>query len=147
LDWTLVTKHADVHRFVSLLCARRLTRDVEHERRRVSLTNFLQAGNKAWHGVRLNQPDWGDHSHSVALGAELRGEGLRFHLVLNAYWEPLDFELPKLETGAWRRWIDTSLDSPQDIVPWEAAPTVAGNSYRIGPRSVALLILGDETQS
>ena len=32
-DWTLVEKHADVHRFVSLLNARRLLRDVEHERR------------------------------------------------------------------------------------------------------------------
>jgi glycogen operon protein len=145
LDWALVTKHADVHRFVSLLCARRLTRDVEHER--VSLTNFLQAANKAWHGVRLNQPDWGDHSHSLALGAELRGEGLHFHLILNAYWEPLDFELPKVETGAWRRWIDTALDSPEDIVPWSTAPTVPGNSYRAGARSVVVLLTGDGLQA
>ena len=34
-DWTLLEKHADVHRFVSLLIARRLLRDVEHERQRV----------------------------------------------------------------------------------------------------------------
>ena len=26
--------------------------------------------NKAWHGVRLNQPDWSDHSHSLAFTAE-----------------------------------------------------------------------------
>ena len=37
LDWGLVTKHADVHRFVKLLNARRLLRDVEHERQRVSI--------------------------------------------------------------------------------------------------------------
>ena len=43
-DWTLVEKHADVHRFVSLLIARRLLRDVEHERQRVSLTTMLAAG-------------------------------------------------------------------------------------------------------
>ena len=36
-DWTLVEKHADVHRFVKLLIARRLLRDGEHERNRVSL--------------------------------------------------------------------------------------------------------------
>ena len=36
-DWTLLEKHADVHRFVTLLNARRLLRDVEHERQRVSL--------------------------------------------------------------------------------------------------------------
>ena len=43
-DWTLVEKHADVHRFVSLLIARRLLRDVEHERQRVSLTTMHRAG-------------------------------------------------------------------------------------------------------
>ena len=43
-DWSLLEKHADVHRFVSLLTARRLLRDVEHERQRVSLTTLLARG-------------------------------------------------------------------------------------------------------
>src|SRR4029079_6771471 len=94
--WNLVKKHADVHRFVRLLIARRLLRDVEHERRRVSLDTMLEEANKAWHGVRLYQPDWSDCSRSLALGAELRREKLFFHFIMNAYWEPLDFELPKL---------------------------------------------------
>ena len=98
-DWTLVEKHADVHRFVTLLNARRLLRDVEHERRRVSLNQLIRQANKAWHGVKLGQPDWGDHSHSLAFEAELRREGLRIYLILNAYWEPLDFELPPAGDG------------------------------------------------
>ena len=51
--------------------------------------------------------------------------GLTFHLIANSYWESLDFELPKLPDSSedrWRRWIDTSLDSPGDILEWEAAP-------------------------
>ena len=139
-DWTRLTKHADVHRFVSLLNARRLLRDAEHERQRVSLTRMLQEANKAWHGVKLHQPDWADSSRSVALGAEVRNEGLRFHLILNAYWEPLEFQLPMLEGGSsWQRWIDTALDSPNDIVPWQAAPAVAGCTYQVEARSVAML--------
>jgi isoamylase len=138
-DWTRVARRADVHRFVSLVSARRVLRDVEHERQRVSLTSFLAQANKSWHGVRLNQPDWGDHSHSVALYGELREEGLFFHLILNAYWEPLTFELPKLERGTWRRWIDTSLDSPDDVVPWEKAPPVQDGAYRVSDRSVVML--------
>ena len=43
-DWALVDKHADVHRFVRLLIERRLLRDVEHERQRVSLSTMLQHG-------------------------------------------------------------------------------------------------------
>jgi isoamylase len=141
-DWDLVTKHADLHRFVRLLIEQRLRRDVEHERQRVSLNTFIQNATKAWHGVALYQPDWSDHSHSVALGAEIRAERLHFHLILNAYWEPLDFELPPLSAGGqsqWRRWIDTALDSPHDIVPWQMAPTVPTNKYRTGARSVVML--------
>jgi glycogen operon protein len=140
-DWSLLKRHADLHRFVSLLIARRAMRDVAPERQRVSLNALIAKANKAWHGVKLNQPDWGDHSFSVALTAEVQGEGLRFHLILNAFWEPLDFELPKLETGvSWRRWIDTALDSPHDIVPWEEAPAVPKSTYRAQARSVVMLI-------
>jgi isoamylase len=138
-DWSRVKKHADVHRFVQLLIARRLLRDVEHERQRVSLTTMLDQANKAWHGVKPFQADWGDSSHSVALGAELKREGLRFHLILNAFWEPLTFELPKPEGGSWKRWIDTGLDSPNDIVAWKTAPAISGDTYRALARSVVML--------
>jgi glycogen operon protein len=138
-DWSLLSKHADVHRFVSLLNARRVLRDFEHERQRVNLTTLIQRANKAWHGVKLHQPDWSDASHSVAFGVELRKEGVFFHLILNAYWETLEFELPKLERGSWRRWIDTAQDSPDDISPWEKAPPVIGNKYRVADRSVVML--------
>jgi isoamylase len=139
-DWDLVEKHADVLRFATLLNARRLMRDTGYESRRVSLNRLLGEATKAWHGVRLHQPDWGDGSRSVALGAELRQEGLSFHLMLNAYWEPLDFELPTPpHEGGWRRWIDTALDAPDDIVPWQETPAVPGGSYRAGARSVVML--------
>ena len=74
-DWTLLAKHADVHRFVSLLAARRSLRDVEHERQRVSLNSFLREANKAWHGVKLHQPDWGDSftQHCPGRGASQGG--------------------------------------------------------------------------
>jgi glycogen operon protein len=141
-DWTLVAKHADVHRFVTLLNARRLLRDVEHERQRVSLTQLLHQANKSWHGVKVGQPDWGQQSHSVAVSAELKKEGLVFYMILNAYWEPLDFELPPVDnssTKPWRRWIDTALDSPLDIAPWQSAPAISSQSYRVESRSVVVL--------
>jgi glycogen operon protein len=138
-DWALVGKHADVHRFVSLLSTRRVLRELAHEG--VSLTTLLREATKAWHGVRLYQPDWGDSSHSIALGGELREEGLFFHLMLNAYWEPLVFELPQARDGRspWRRWIDTALDSPHDIVPWQTAPAVMDGTYRVEARSAVCL--------
>src|SRR5262249_37481203 len=88
----------------------------------------------------LHQPDWGDHSHSFALFTELRRAGLFVCLILNAYWEPLPFELPPVgDGGVWRRWIDTYLDSPHDIVPWETAASLSVTVYRAGARSVVIL--------
>ena len=141
-DWSLVTKHADVHRFVKLLVARRLLRDAGPERQRMTLTQLICGATKNWHGTKLYQPDWSDRSHSVAFSAELKGEGLLIYFIFNAYWEPLEFELPrpeKSEGGSWRRWIDTFLEAPQDIVPWQEAPPIADHTYQAGPRSVVVL--------
>jgi len=139
-DWTLVQRHADIHRFTQLLIARRVLRDVSSERQRVMLTTLLRQATTAWHGVNLWRPDWSSNSHSLALSADLRRAGLRMHLIMNAYWEPLDFEIPAPEGGrTWRRWIDTSLDSPDDIVPWLDAPAFTGAAYRAAPRSVVVL--------
>ena len=141
-DWDLLRKHADVHRFVRLLIERRLMRDVEHERRRVSLSQVLREQNYAWHGVELNQPDWSPFSHSIAIGGELKNEAVSAYMILNAYWEPLDFELPALSGGSkpWRRWIDTALDPPHEICEWNAEPVVPEGTYRVGARSVVVLI-------
>jgi len=139
-DWTLVQRHADIHRFTQLLIARRVLRDVSSEQQRVMLTTLLRQATTAWHGVNLWRPDWSSNSHSLALSADLRRAGLKMHLIMNAYWEPLDFEIPAPEGGrTWRRWIDTSLDSPDDIVPWLDAPAFTGAAYRAAPRSVVVL--------
>ena len=140
-DWSLIAEHRDVHRFVRLLCAQRLFEDTEPERQRLSLTQVLRSAKRAWHGVKLDRPDWAVSSHSLAFSAETQHDQLLVHVILNAYWEPLDFELAPL-TGSdplWRRWVDTSLESPDDIVEWDAAQPVPSRAYRAGARSVAAL--------
>ncbi len=139
-DWTLVAKHADVHRFVTLLNQRRILRPVEHERQRMTLAQLIQQANKSWHGVKVGQPDWSPTSHSVALNAEIKHEGFVGYFIFNAYWEHLEFELPMPPGSPWRRWIDTALDSPMDIVPWRTLVPVTGLAYQVQPRSVVVLV-------
>jgi glycogen operon protein len=130
-----------VQRFLKLIIQRRLHRDLGPEFRRESLNELLKAANKTWHGIRLNQPDWSDNSHSLALTVEVHRERIFFHTILNAFWEPLTFELPPLAEGSgWHRWIDTTLQSPQDITEWNGAPLHIGQSYEAGPRSVVVLV-------
>src|SRR5271165_553991 len=144
-DWNLVSKHADLFRFVKLLIERRVIRDVEHERHRVSLCQVLREQNHVWHGVKLNQPDWSPFSHSIAISGELKYERVLVHIIFNAYWEPLEFELPILREGRekWRRWIDTALDPPHEISEWNTETPVLGETYRAGARSVVVLIAGE----
>ena len=148
-DWMLLAKRADVHRFVTLLNAHRVLRDVEHEWQRVALNQVIRQAELTWHGVRLHEPDWGHDSHSVALTTRYTAEGVFFHFIFNAYWEPLEFELPSAAEGCvrpWHRWIDTFLDSPQDIVDWDQAPLVPSATYRAEPHSVVVLFTGLEPE-
>ncbi len=141
-DWSLLSKHSGLHRFVRLLIERRLMRDLSRERMRLTLNQLLLGARKAWHGVRLGEPDWGGSSHSLSFTADISEPRGRVHMILNAYWEPLEFELPPVGAGqgGWRLWIDTSLDPPHDIVEWQASKPYSGKGYRAAPRSFVLLI-------
>ena len=64
--------------------------------------------------------------------------------MFNAYWEPLEFELPAPPQAApsgWQRWIDTARESPEDIMDSPAAPLVPERNYRVMARSMAALFL------
>ena len=140
-DWRLLAKHADIHRFVQHLIRFRLGLSIFREDRVMSLVQILRQSGLHWHGVKLDWPDWSYHSHSLAFSVQ--GRRGRFHLILNAYWEPLEFELPSPPPGSpggWLRVIDTYLESPSDICPWAEAPSVEGLTYRVQPRSVVLLL-------
>jgi glycogen operon protein len=143
LDWSLLNRHPDIHRFVRELLAFRQRRDVVKEAS-LSLNELLRRARIEWHGVRLKQPDWGERSHSLAF--TLRSIGGRFllHGMLNAYWEPLTFEVPPPPDGgapSWRRCLDTALASPDDMNRWELAPVVPETSYVVQPRSIVVLAL------
>src|SRR5260370_41678461 len=90
----MVVEGGDVERCGTVVMGEGLLRDVQAENGRESLNQLLRDSNKAWHGVRLYQPDWSSSSHSIGLSAELKKEKQVLHLILNAYWEPLEFELP-----------------------------------------------------
>ena len=56
------------------------------------------------------------------------------------YRAVLDFELPPPPEGRqWLRWVDTSLESPEDIVPWQEAQPLTRSSYHAESRSVVML--------
>ena len=101
--------------------------------------------------MKLGQPDWSVIRTAWHPAWIVEARIYCFYLILNAYWEPLEFELPPVSNHGdmWRRWIDTSLDSPDDIVEWQTAPTVTSRAYLAGPRSVVALFsrMGDDASA
>ncbi|HOD75988.1 MAG TPA: hypothetical protein PKJ17_08170, partial [Syntrophorhabdaceae bacterium] len=139
-DWSLLTRHADMLRFTKSLIALRLSRRYAKAERSMTLNELLRKARMSWHGVKLGEPDWADHSHSLAVTLEVE-KGLLFHIMLSSYWGPLEFELPPTGSarGSWRRLIDTSLESPDDFCAWNLAPRIAGDEYQLQSYSVAIL--------
>jgi isoamylase len=148
LDWDLLDRHRDLYRFVRTLIGHRLRLIGMDEGTGFGLTlnELLRQAEIEWHGIRLGAPDWANDSHSIAFTVRSGRPRIPLwvHVMFNAFWETLDFDLPAAPAAAvagWRRWIDTYLESPEDIIDASAAPPVSGTRYRVAARSVVALIV------
>jgi glycogen operon protein len=145
-DWGLLERHEDIHRFTKLLISARIMRGKGSDEE-LTLNQLLGQARLDWHGIRLHKPDMSYESHSIAMTVWSVTRQVVFHYMVNAYWQPLTFRLPspkKLPGGSWHRWIDTSLASPEDIVPWDTMPAITAKNYRLPERSIAVLIARSE---
>lgn len=141
-DWSLLERHPDIHRFVKSLIEARQVVGALVKDSRLSLNQVLRSAQIEWHGMALNRPDWSEYSHSIAFTAHAEPTRFLIHGMLNAYWEPLTFELPPVPDGQqpWRRWIDIALAPPHDICSLNPA-TVSQSTYVVQPRSLVFLAL------
>jgi glycogen operon protein len=142
-DWRLIETNAGLVRF---------TRELVWFNRKCAVFQEEQfwsaADSVTWHGTGLNQPDWGHYSHSLAYSLFDPNADEHVHVMLNAYTEPLDFELPPVPEGRrWSRVVDTALPSPADFAEAGFEPIVAGTSYHLEARSVAILISRNKVEN
>lgn len=133
IDWSLAEKNAGMFRFFQKLIAFRKTSNLV---RRKTYNSGLKI---KWHGVKTDVPDWGEHSHSIAL--ELCDAHEHLFLIFNAYWDDLVFELPSLPPEKkWKRLLDTSMESPEDIADsGKLFPVESQTSYKVIARSTIVL--------
>ncbi len=142
LDWRLMEENDDIFRFV--------TRMISFRKRHPSLMRkqFLSGRrgrgglqDVTWHGLKLNDPRWGDPAAQV-LAYTLAGTGEteeQLHVMLNMSDGPVQMELPTVSGRNWYRVVDTSQPSPVDIFEVADEPKVEGNAYSLAARSVAVL--------
>lgn len=71
----------------------------------------------SWHGVKLNSPGWDNPQCRVlsfTLGSFADEEDI--HAIINMDDRDLEFELPNVMRRRWFKAVDTSADSPNDIM-------------------------------
>jgi isoamylase len=141
-NWDLIEKEKYLLRFtqglIHLIQNLKVFR-IEHILR-VTQTS-QQEPHLVWHGVELGQPDWSEDSHTLAFTLRYPAAGEQLHVILNAFWEPLVFELPPLASHErWHRIVDTAIEAPRDFCPPEDSPIVDGSVYPASPRSSVVLI-------
>ena len=137
-DWDLPTKNSTLRRFVAVLIRLRKHFALSGNGNSLSLAEFLAQARIDWHGVRLFSPDLSEDSHTLASTGYIPN-GPAFHLMLNAFWEPLNFAVPPPpEKASWVRVIDTFLPPPKDIV--DAPTDTVASNYLVQPRSTVLLM-------
>jgi glycogen operon protein len=131
IDWNGVAVHAGLLRFWQRLVAFRKAHTA------------LRSGTPrvAWHGTQLNEPGWSDPGARALAFTLTGGEGQRdLHVMLNMYWEPLEFELPARGAGDWLVAVDTAEPSPRDIAEPGAEPAFCGGTYPVAGRSIVILV-------
>jgi glycogen operon protein len=132
LDWDLLERNRDVFRFVKGMIAFR-------KAHRVIARSTFWRDDVRWYGVgRGVDLSEGSRCLSYCLHGASQGDG-DLYVMVNAYWEELIFLIQEGEASAWRRVVDTSLPSPDDIAEPGCEPALSGLQYRVGPRSVVVL--------
>jgi len=141
-DWNLVEKNRDVGRFWKRVIEFRKNHPALRHRYFFDGTvNERGLADVSWHGCKLDTPDWSD-PNARALGMTVAGFNgdADIHVMLNMYWESLDFEVPVLAGRRWFKVVDTAETSPRDIVDPGDETEVAGNSYSAAGRSIVVLV-------
>jgi glycogen operon protein len=142
VNWHMAEANADFVRFFRLLIAFR--KESSLLRRSRFAFHGEDGFHVTWHGVKRMQPDWGYHSHTVAMQlTQIAGDGSRedLHLIANAHWEDHGFELPQIGEREWFRFVDTAQLSPHDVAEDGLEfPLLSQESYTVKARSVAVFI-------
>jgi len=154
LDWSLAEHHAGLLRFVRLLVNLRHTHASLHRGDWFTGEDCIGSGypDISWHGVKPGEPDWGEHSHSLAFmicgqhDHALGGTGEFFYAAFNMHDEELAFEPPALPAGwRWHLLADTARPSPDDIYePGAEPPLESRPAIRLVPKSTVLLLGREE---
>ena len=140
-DWSGLDRQWDLWCFIRKLINFTQSLKIFSHHHLLSVTYASHQPHLVWHGVKLGYPDWSVNSRSLAFSLRHPSAGEHLHIMLNAYWEDLSFELPLLgKSENWYSIIDTSLPLNQIACNLEEANLVETEYYLVEKRSCVVLM-------
>lgn len=132
LDWGRQEQHRDIFRFFKLMIQFRKSHPS------IGRARFWR-DDVHWYGTG-HAPDlsWPSRSLALSLNGESQGD-VDLYVMINAWWEPLEFGIHKGLPEEWFRVVDTSLSSPEDVFEPGSEVQLTSPFYTVGPRSVVVL--------
>jgi len=135
LDWQRLEQHREVFRFFRLMIAFRKAHPS------IARRTFWRE-DVTWHGPD-GPADWTHESRCLAY--LLRGESVGdddLYVMINGHWEDRGFTIQDGQPSRWRRVVDTSEPTPEDIVEPGKERKLDAPSYAVRARSVVVLRRG-----
>jgi isoamylase len=132
LDWDLPERNADIFRFFQRMIAFRKAHPS------IGRSHYWR-DDVRWYGVGAQADlSWESRSFAYALHGASQNDG-DLYVMINAYWEPLDFVVQEGLPSDWLLSVDTSLEPPDDIADPGRERRLTTLTYRVGQRSIVVL--------
>jgi isoamylase len=136
VDWSLLEKHTEIHRFARGMIAFRRAHTV------VRKPAFYTDADVQWFGPQGTTPAWADPERKSFACLILGHSEADLFLMFNADTAPSDFFIPAASGNkVWRLAVDTSRQPPADLYEPGKEPSMGDQvTFRVGPRSSAILL-------
>jgi len=95
----------------------------------------------SWHGTTLGSPGF-DNPQGRALAFTIAGFGgdTDVHVMMNMFWEPLDFEVPMDPHREWHVAVNTFGPDPLDMADHDQSAPFGGSLCTVQGRSIVILV-------
>ena len=131
LDWSQLQANQDIFRFFKNMIAFRKRHPT------LSRSRFWRE-DVAWYGTGTRADEsYDSRSLAFCLHGASQGDD-DIYVMINAYWEELEFQIQEGTEQEWMRIVDTALPSPGDFS--ESGDPLRTASYKVAARSVVVLL-------
>ncbi len=142
IDWNITAKNADMLRFVQQMIALR-KRHPSIMRRRFLNGGAIEGKNMpdiSWHGTELGKPLWSDPGARILAFtlAGIEDKEADLHIIMNMSDDIVNMELPDVKGKKWCLALDTSLQSPHDIIPPQDQKPLGEKFYSVKSKAVVV---------